>query len=71
MTRSRCSTFFVGSPPSSASSQTSVAGASGCQATARGPVGTPWRGISSETGRSAIVATGFPAASHTSTERAK
>ena len=39
--------------------------------TLRGPVGTPCVGISSEIGRSAIVATSLPVRSHTSVDRVK
>ena len=54
-----------------ASAQISRAPNSGCQVICRGPVGTPWRGTSSETGRSATVATGRPFESQTSDLRAK
>ena len=71
MTLSRWATFFRGSPPSKASVQMSRASCSGCQLTKRGPIGTPWRGTSSETGRSAIVAIFWPFVSQTSAFRGK
>ena len=48
-----------------------LAGADSSQDTIRGPVGTPCRGTSSLTGRSAITRSSSPAADHTSTRRAK
>jgi hypothetical protein len=63
---SRCGTFAFGSPPSSASVHSSVAGSVGTQRMLRGPVGTPSIGTLSCSGRSATTWTTFPVRPHTS-----
>ena len=70
-TRSRAGTTIFGLPPSSASAQVSVAGAPGCQRTARGPTWTPPLGTVSATGSVAMVLAMAPARSHTAMARAK
>ncbi len=70
-TRSRCGTFFLGSPPSSASIQTNVAGSVGLQLYWRGPVGTPSVGTASASGRLASLYTTRAARSQTSTSLGK
>ena len=71
ITLSRCGTLFLGSPLSSASAHTTVAGASGCHWKLRGPGITPPFGTLSATGSCAICFTGAPWRSHTSMLAAK
>ena len=59
-TRSRWGTSARGSPPSSASTQTRVAGRVGFHVKRRGPVGTPPMGTASARGSRAIDATISP-----------
>ena len=59
-TRSRCGTVARGSPPSSASAHTRVAGRVGSHVWRRGPVGTPPMGTASARGSRAIDATISP-----------
>ena len=71
ITLSRCGTLVFGSPLSSASAHTTVAGASGCHWKLRGPGITPPFGTLSATGSCAICFTGAPWRSHTSMLAAK
>ena len=70
-TLSRCGTLVFGSPLSSASAQTTVAGASACHWKLRGPGITPPLGTLSATGNCATCFTDAPCRSHTSTLAAK
>src|SRR5688572_7857663 len=71
ITLSRCGTLALGSPLSSASAHTTVAGARGCHWKLRGPGKTPPFGTLSATGNCATTFTGVPLRSHTSTLAAK
>src|SRR5688572_23424607 len=68
---SRCGTLVLGSPLSSASAHTIVAGASGCHWKLRGPGITPPFGTLSATGSCAICFTAAPWRSQISTFAAK